>query len=85
MTIKRKQLYAIRSNLYETDLAMRLEKGPEAERQRDLVANASIALWELDTKRLVSCLRRLVALDSKWASALSMVLEVARPGQLLAL
>ncbi len=80
MTIKRKQLYAIRSYLHETDLAMRLEKSPEAERQRDLVAIASIALWELDTKRLVSCLRRLVDLDSgKWSSALSMFLGVVRP------
>lgn len=65
--IKRKHAYAIRSALHEAE-----QKA--SEKEKDLSSVACVALWDLDVRKLIACLRRLVRLDARWEK----VMEIAQ-------
>lgn len=76
MQVKRKHAYALRNLLGDIEQSIPKEdKSPVATRERDLIATWAVAMWELDWKRMVSCMQRLAQLDSPRADKLRLAGE----------
>ncbi len=82
MRIKRKKAYAIRGAIHEIEGTMKCDRSQIAEMERDLIATACVALWEVDLKRVISCLSRLTKCSPErreaWGSVLGMTLEALK-------
>lgn len=60
--MKRNETHAIRSALHTCEFSIpKIDRSNVAELERDLAATAACALWDGDTAKVVSCLRRLAA------------------------
>ncbi len=71
--IKRKHAYAIRSALHEAE-----QKA--SEKEKDLSSVACVALWDLNVRKLMACLRRLVKIDTdKWSKVMGIAQSVLNP------
>lgn len=58
--IKRSHAYILRGLIHETEKKIPSnDRSQIAEWERDLSANACVALWDVNIKTLLSCLRRL--------------------------
>jgi hypothetical protein len=63
--IKRKHAYALRNVLSDIETSIpKDDRSPIAQRERDLIATWAVAMWDLDMKRMVSCMSRLASLES---------------------
>jgi len=84
MRLKRRQVYAIRDAIYQTEsLISRSDRSQIAEYERDLCATACVALWDQDVPRVLSCLRRLTKAAperrTKWENVLALTMELLQP------
>lgn len=69
MRVKRSQVFGLRNAIGDVySLLERSDHSQIAEYQRDLVAQSCVALWELDLRRLFSCLRRLCDTRVEWVA-----------------
>lgn len=65
MKVKRKHAYALRNLLGEIEASIPKEdRSPIATRERDLMCMWAIAMWDLDWKKMISCMQRLAQLES---------------------
>lgn len=64
--MQREKIYAIRNEIHGAErLIPKSDRSPEAERARDLIAVACVALWEDDSpRRALRALRRLAGVGS---------------------
>lgn len=81
--LKRSAVYNLRNAIHEAERKISLNDHSQlAEWERDLSATACVSLWELDVKRVLSCLRRLARSPerkSAWEGVLSMAQSTFQP------
>lgn len=83
MRVKRSQAYNLRNTIHEVERKIPSnDRGQLAEWERDLIATACVALWDVDMKHLLSCLRRLTSSPERkeaWEQVLKMAKEMVQP------
>lgn len=84
MRIKRGQAYTIRSAIHTAEKQIPgNDRSQLAEFERDLIATACCALWDVNIKKLVSCLSRLTngspERRDNWKSLLDLTLTTLQP------
>jgi hypothetical protein len=76
-SLKRAHVYLLRSEIHSLELKLKGQgKNQKDESERDLIATACVALWDLDIKHLLSCLRRLIFFRKAWATVYDNVLAI---------
>lgn len=74
--LKRSHAYSLRNAIHEAERKIpSTDRSQLAERERDLAATACVALWDIDVRHLLSCLRRLAdspERKSEWEGVLNM-------------
>lgn len=59
--MSRSKRWAIRNALFQIEASIPKTRNQVNEWERDLIATANCAIWDRDTRKVVSCLRRLQA------------------------
>lgn len=70
ISLKRSHVLELRSKIHL--LEKQIQGASQiAENQRDLCAVACVALWDVDVRRLMSALRRLISFNKEWVNVFS--------------
>lgn len=67
--MKHRHALELRSMMHDAEKAIPKTRSQIAERERDLLATASVALWEANWKKFHSCLNRLTSSPSDCKAA----------------
>lgn len=69
MSMSRNKTLAIRSALHFAELKIpKVDRSKQAEKERDLVSEACVALWDNKMPKLWTCLRRLMLAPERGAN-----------------
>lgn len=74
MSMGRNKTYALRSALHQVEMLIpKMDRSKQAEKERDLLSEACVALWDGKVNKLFGCLRRLAQAPERGANYLQVL------------